>query len=168
MGTIELLPQGEAAEAALDRGFAALQVLTPYLQAKANRIWPYPLLRPTMVSKGRRNLTLTSTACCIKTAAFSERQCLVLRSVAVVCLELIYKLRLCKQGIVRAFWPGTSVEMLGIDTLCLGSGTVTRALMLQVLTSEYGEKVQRMRELRASRADRTAAGVAYSVGQVFR
>ena len=41
-------------------------------------------------------------------------------------------------------------------------------IVLQALTSEYGDKVQRMRELRASRADRTTAGVAYSVGQVFR
>ena len=41
-------------------------------------------------------------------------------------------------------------------------------MIAQVLTSEYGEKVQRMRELRASRADRDTPGVAFSVGQVFR
>ena len=31
-------------------------------------------------------------------------------------------------------------------------------MIAQVLTSEYGEKVQRMRELRASRADRIRRG----------
>ena len=38
----KLLPQGEAAEAALDRGFAALQVPTAYLQAEPNRIKTFP------------------------------------------------------------------------------------------------------------------------------
>lgn len=39
---------------------------------------------------------------------------------------------------------------------------------LQLLTSDYGEKVQRMRELRESRIDRSTAAVEYSVGQVFK
>lgn len=39
---------------------------------------------------------------------------------------------------------------------------------LQLLASDYGGQVQRMREQRASHEDRRGPGVDFSVGQVFR